>query len=75
MEDVRRDLEQADLVSVKVDSVAEDVWRRINRPHPSLVLERVLDGIREFSSSYKGMLISETMLVRGVNTDRGCIGV
>ena len=60
MEDVRRDLEQADIVSVKVDSVSEQVWRRINRPHPSLVLERVLDGIREFSSSYKGTLISET---------------
>ncbi|AGT35161.1 hypothetical protein N186_04010 [Thermofilum adornatum] len=71
MEDVCRDLEQADVVSVKVDSVSERVWRRINRPHPSLVLERVLDGIREFSSSYKGTLISETMFVRGVNTDKG----
>lgn len=33
---VRRDLTCADWVSVKVDTVREDVWRRINRPHPSL---------------------------------------
>ena len=70
MESVRGDLESVDLVSVKVDSVREDVWRKINRPHPSLRLERVLEGIKEFAVGYKGVLISETMLVRGVNTSR-----
>jgi len=71
MENVRRDLELADLVSIKVDSVREDVWRRINRPHPSLRLDRVLEGIMEFAARYRGVLISETMLVHGVNTGRG----
>jgi wyosine [tRNA(Phe)-imidazoG37] synthetase (radical SAM superfamily) len=71
VESVRRDLEPADLVSIKVDSVREDVWRRINRPHPSLRLDRVLEGVKEFAARYKGVLISETMLVHGVNTGRG----
>lgn len=71
VESVRRDLEPADLVSIKVDSVREDVWRRINRPHPSLRLDRVLEGVKEFAARYKGVLISETMLVHGVNTSRG----
>ena len=70
MESVRGDLEQAELVSVKIDSVGEDVWRRVNRPHLSLRLDRVLEGIKEFAVSYKGILISETMLVQGVNTSR-----
>jgi wyosine [tRNA(Phe)-imidazoG37] synthetase (radical SAM superfamily) len=70
VESVRRDLEPADLVSIKVDSVREDVWRRINRPHPSLRLDRVLEGVKEFAARYKGVLISETMLVHGVNTGR-----
>jgi wyosine [tRNA(Phe)-imidazoG37] synthetase (radical SAM superfamily) len=34
--DVRRALAGADWVSVKVDAVRPDVWRRINRPHRSL---------------------------------------
>jgi len=67
--EVRVDLSSADLVSVKVDAVDEVRWRRVNRPHPSLSLGRVLEGVLEFSESYGGTLISETMLVHGLNTD------
>lgn len=67
--DVMDDCLRADIVSVKVDAVTEKTWRRINRPHPSLKLIDVLRGIEEFSSSFKGRLISETMLVKGVNEE------
>ncbi|RLF18354.1 MAG: hypothetical protein DRJ68_06885 [Thermoprotei archaeon] len=50
-----------------MDSVSEDVWRRVNRPHSSLKLERILEGILEFSRSYRGKLVTETMLVQGLN--------
>ena len=30
-EDVRKDLSKADLVSLKVDAVSEDLWRKINQ--------------------------------------------
>jgi len=63
LEDVRRDLFEADLVSVKVDAVSEDLWRFINRPHRELELPRVLEGIRVFSEEFRGRLISETMVV------------
>jgi len=65
-EDVREDLLKLDLVSLKVDAVNEGVWRRINRPEKSLKLEDILDGILEFSKKFKGKLITETMLVEGV---------
>jgi len=65
--DVRVDLEKADWVSLKVDGASETVWRRINRPHGKLKLSRILDGMREFSEHYKGELVTETMLVHGVN--------
>ncbi len=65
--DVRQDLGLADLVSVKVDSSIESVYRILNRPHPKLSLETVLEGIRIFSREFPGALITETMLVRGVN--------
>ncbi len=66
-EDVRRDLELADWVSVKIDSVDEKAYRRINRPHPSLKLADIMGGIVKFSERYKGELVTESMLVKGVN--------
>ncbi|MGC9103999.1 MAG: radical SAM protein [Candidatus Methanodesulfokora sp.] len=65
--DVMDDLLKADIVSVKVDALTESIWRKINRPHPLLKLSNILKGIEEFSSSFKGRLICETMLVKGIN--------
>ena len=67
MKTVREDLEQADLVSLKIDAAVVDVWKKLNRPHKSLSLDKVVNGIMEFASSYRGILITETMLVRGLN--------
>lgn len=66
-EDVRRDLRQADLVSVKVDAVEDAIWRRINRPVNNLPLQTVLDGISFFAETYDGRLMTETMLITGLN--------
>jgi wyosine [tRNA(Phe)-imidazoG37] synthetase (radical SAM superfamily) len=67
MEDVRSDLMNADWVSIKVDAVTEDTWRRVDRPHGQLDHGTVLDGIREFARTYGGTLSTETMLVKGFN--------
>jgi len=69
-QDVRDELAKASWVSLKVDAVSMDTWRKINRPHRSLELERILDGIKEFSLSYHGILATETMLVKGINDDQ-----
>ena len=66
-EDVREDLLQADWVSLKVDSVDEAVWRRVDRPHGSLALSSILEGSMAFAEEYRGELVTETMLVAGVN--------
>jgi wyosine [tRNA(Phe)-imidazoG37] synthetase (radical SAM superfamily) len=65
--EVRFALKQADWVSVKIDSVYEDIWRKINRPHGLLDLKKIIHGIKEFASSFKGKLVSETMIVKGLN--------
>jgi wyosine [tRNA(Phe)-imidazoG37] synthetase (radical SAM superfamily) len=65
--EVRERLLPADCVSIKVDTVMPDAWHRVNRPHRHLRLEEILDGIREFASQYRGRLLTETMLLRGVN--------
>jgi wyosine [tRNA(Phe)-imidazoG37] synthetase (radical SAM superfamily) len=65
--DVREDLAAADWVSLKLDAVREQIWRRINRPHGSLRLAAILEGGLEFSRMYSGTLVTETMLASGIN--------
>ena len=65
--DVRQDLMAADWVSLKVDAVDEAVWRQIDRPHGSLDVASILEGAMAFASDYRGELVTETMLVVGVN--------
>lgn len=67
--DVRRILNKADWVSLKIDAVVDNIWRRINQPHPQLQLPTILQGIREFVETYPGVLTTETMLVNGINDD------
>jgi len=71
--EVRETLKRADWVSLKVDSVDESVWRRINRPHPDLDLAAILAGMLRFSNAYRGVLTSETLLVDGVNVDEAAV--
>ena len=65
--DVKDDLLKADLVSVKIDAISEKNWRKINRPHKSLKIDEILNGIIEFSGEFKGKLITETMLIDGLD--------
>lgn len=64
---VREELLQADWVSLKMDAVDEDAWRAIDRPHGHLSLNSILDGARIFAGAFTGTLVTETMLVAGVN--------
>jgi len=68
-EAVREDLARADWVSVKVDAVNQPLWRRVDRPHRALRLEAILQGIVDFSEDFKGVLVSESMLLAGINDD------
>ncbi len=72
--EVRDALGNADWVSLKVDSVVEATWRRINQPHPALNLANILNGIRAFAADYRGTLCSETLLVAGINDDASEVG-
>lgn len=65
--EVRADLARAELVSVKVDADDEATWRRIDRPDGRLSWQRVRDGMLDFAAGYRAELLTETMLVDGVN--------
>jgi wyosine [tRNA(Phe)-imidazoG37] synthetase (radical SAM superfamily) len=65
--DVRADLAEADWVSLKIDAVREETWRRVDRPHGRLRLGPILDGMREFAAEFSGQLVTETMLLADLN--------
>ena len=67
--EIRDNLSEADLVSLKVDSVEESTWRSVNHPHRNLNLKSILEGILNFADNYKGKLLTETMLIKGINDD------
>lgn len=69
-EDVQAVLNKADVVSLKLDTVDKPIWHKINRPHESLKLEKILQGIESFAQQYPGRLLSETMLVAGINDSK-----
>lgn len=73
MEDVKLDLMNADWVSVKLDAADNDVWKRIDRPHGLLTIDKILKGIADFARGFQGTLVTETMLVGGVNDDNAQI--
>ena len=66
-EQVRETLKKADWVSLKVDSVEEKTWHRLNIPHNNLKLATILEGMMTFAQEYTGILVTETMLVKDRN--------
>ena len=66
-DDVRAELAKADWVSLKVDAALPETWRQVNRPYKKLQLATIQDGMLRFVRSYDGKLMTETMLVKGIN--------
>jgi len=69
-DDVQEELAGADWVSLKVDSVEEILWKKINRPHRDFSLSKILDGMFTFKEKFAGELVTETMLIGAVNDNR-----
>jgi len=64
---VRGSLIEADLVVPSLDAATQDVFEKINRPHPSLKIEKIIGGIKKFRKEFKGDLWLEIILVKGIN--------
>ena len=65
--EVREELAAADAVLPTLDAGNARLYRKINRPHPDIIFERLVDGLVAFRKEYQGKLWVEIMLVRGLN--------
>lgn len=65
--EVRQELAVADAVLPTLDAGTEDLYRRVNRPHPEVTFKRLVEGLIAFRDEYQGKLWVEVMLVKGLN--------
>jgi wyosine [tRNA(Phe)-imidazoG37] synthetase (radical SAM superfamily) len=65
--EMRSELLAADAVLPSVDAGDARLHRKINRPHPDISFDRLVDGLVAFRKEYRGKLWIEVMLVQGLN--------
>jgi wyosine [tRNA(Phe)-imidazoG37] synthetase (radical SAM superfamily) len=69
--EVRESAMKADVVKVSVSAWDQGSFELVNRPHPDLVFEDVLSGLRSFRKAFGGRLLVEVVLLDGLNSERG----
>jgi len=67
MDEVRRDLQEADIVLPSLDAATPALFEYINRPHSSLAIKEIISGLIQFRKQYRGQIWLEILFCRGVN--------
>lgn len=65
--DVRKALEEADLIIPSLDAISEDVFIKLNRPIEGLSSKKILDGMEIFLKETKKEVLLEIFIVEGIN--------
>jgi wyosine [tRNA(Phe)-imidazoG37] synthetase (radical SAM superfamily) len=69
-EEVRDSLMVADVVLPSLDAGDEKMFIKINRPHPDIKYDSVIEGFVEFKKEFKGKFWVEIMIMKGVNDSK-----
>jgi wyosine [tRNA(Phe)-imidazoG37] synthetase (radical SAM superfamily) len=67
MPDVQHDCMNADIVLPTLCTTKQAIFKQIHRPHPSLTIEKIIQGLIDFRKMYQGKIWLEIMLVKGIN--------
>ncbi len=70
MPEVREDLAAADIVVPSLDAGTNECWKKVNRPHPDLNFDKMIDNLVLFSNEFAGEIWVEVLLVKGVNNTK-----
>lgn len=68
MPDVREEIGRADIVLPSLDSAIAGPFMRMNRPHRSISLDRMIEGLGTFLDEYRGKVLLEVLLLDRYNT-------
>ena len=64
---VRKVLTKVDIVLPSLDAVTDKVFKKINRPHAELDIQKCIEGLIEFRKEYKGKIWLEVFILPGYN--------
>ncbi|GAB6074741.1 radical SAM protein [Nautilia lithotrophica] len=56
-----------DIVKLSLDAVTPKIFKKIDRPHKSIDIDKIIEGMIEFRKIYEGELIIEILVVKGIN--------
>lgn len=69
-EKVANEIMNCDVVMPSLDAGNEKDFIKINRPHPEIKFQSMLQGLIDFKKEYSGYFWLEVMLMKGINDSR-----
>lgn len=66
--EVRAEIKPCQLVLPSLDAATDETFRKINRPHPAVCIESVIDGLAALRTEMDGEMWLEIFLLEGINT-------
>ncbi|MBA1437794.1 MAG: radical SAM protein [Epsilonproteobacteria bacterium] len=67
---VYRALLKLDQVKLSLDAVSPDIFKKIDRPHKEIDVEKLVNYVIQFSKEYQGKLFIEILFVDGLNNTK-----
>lgn len=65
--EVQNSLMEADVIMPSLDAGNEKMFRKINRPHPDIKFDKMVEGLIEFRKKFPGKIWMEIMLMKNIN--------
>lgn len=67
--DLRKELLKANVVLPSLDAASEDVFLKIDRPHPDIRINEYIEGLIQFQEEFSGEIWLEVLILPGFNDD------
>ena len=64
---VREDIKNAEVIMPSLDAATNIIFKKINRPHPRLQIETIINGLVQLRKEYSGQIWLEVFIVPGLN--------
>lgn len=64
---------KADILAPSLDAGDHETFERINKPHPDLNFDEIVDALIKVTNAHPGEVRLEVMLIRGINDNRESI--
>ena len=65
--EVRDSIMEADIILPSLDTASEKVFRKLNRPEPTIKIDLIISGLYLLRQEYKGQIWLEILIVSGYN--------